>query len=409
MVDSDDQQRPDRVQELAGLRVLDFSAVMAGPYGTRLLSDLGADVVKVEPPAGEHIRSTAPLRDGHSAYFGMLNAGKRCVALDLRQPAGCRAAREMIGWADVVVESYRPGVMRRFGLDYDRVSAEHPRLVYCSVSGYGQTGPWIGRPATAQAVQATSGYDLANLSYQLAESAPASTGLFVADALSGALAFGAILAALRGRDLTGRGRHVDVALLDSVLTMMPYEVQSAQFPQGYERKGYPPARTTDGWVMVAAVNQRNFDGLAKVIGVPDLVTDERFATTQQRWLHTRELLDYVERWSTTRTAAECEAALLAAGVPAASYCTVADQFTCEQLQQRGTFVPVEDSAGRYQVVAPPFQVRESGAAIPQVVATEEEPLWVSPLGGDTRSVLTELLGAAAAAELIESGAAVDGP
>ncbi|MGW1025673.1 CaiB/BaiF CoA transferase family protein [Streptomyces sp. NPDC002577] len=391
---------------LTGLRVLDFSTLIAGPYCTRLLADLGADVVKIESPSGDFLRSTTPLRDGHSAYFGMMNAGKRCITLDLRVPEGLSVARDLMGWADVVVENFRPGVMKRFGLDYDTVSVDHPQLVYCSISGYGQTGPWINRPATAQAVHAISGYDLANLRYQLDEVPPPSTGVFAADGLSGALAFGAVLTALRGRDTDGVGRHIDLALLDSMLSMMPYEVQEAQFPQGYDRKGYPPARTSDGWVMVAATNQRNFEALTRAIGSEELAEDERFRATEARWLHTRELHKLVEQWTSTRTSAECEATFLEAGVPAARYRTIAEQFDTEQLRQRGTFVPAVDAAGEFQVVAPAFQLRVPGEASPRPVATAERPLRVSSFGADTKAVLTELLGAEVAEAAITSGAAV---
>ncbi|HWD24014.1 MAG TPA: CoA transferase, partial [Acidimicrobiales bacterium] len=198
--------------ELAGVKVADFSAIMSGPYCTRLMASLGADVVKIEPPNGEHLRTTPPLRAGNSVYFGMLNAGKKSVVIDLRNPEGRRAAEGIIAWADVLIENFRPGVMRKFGLDYESVAQRYPRIVYCSISGYGQDGPWVDRPAVAQVVHAVSGYDMALLHAQGQLDAPLATGPFIADAMAGALAFGGILAGLRARDHTGEGRYVDLSL-----------------------------------------------------------------------------------------------------------------------------------------------------------------------------------------------------
>jgi CoA:oxalate CoA-transferase len=393
--------------ELAGVKVADFSAVMAGPYCTRLMADLGADVVKVEPPGGEHTRSVMPHRDGESSYYGMLNAGKRSICLDLRSEPGRQAARGLIHWADVVVENFRPGVMARFGLDYDTVAANQPALVYCSISGYGQEGPWTGRPATAQVIHAASGYDLGFLAYQPNQDRPASAGMFVADGLSGALAFGAILAALRASTQTGQGRYVDLSLLDGMLSMMVSEVQSAQFPDDYHRKSYPPLETKDGYVMIAAVNQRNFEGMAKAIGHPELVQDERFRTNADRWRHAAALHDLLEAWTRQHEADECEREMLDAGVPAARYRTVAEQFEGEQLVARGTFVTAEDGAGPFQVVGTPFQYRRpDGARQPR---SGRRPLLVSACGSDTRAVLEEVLGADEAARLLSAGVAGETP
>src|SRR3546814_295037 len=148
---------------LDGLRVLDFSAMIAGPYCTRWLADLGAEVIKVEPLDGDYIRTRDPIRDGSSAYFGHLNAGKRSIALDLKNPEAAAIARRLATISDVVVENYRPGVMQRLGLDFAALSTENPRLVYCAISGFGQSGPDAARPAFAQIVHAASGFEMANL------------------------------------------------------------------------------------------------------------------------------------------------------------------------------------------------------------------------------------------------------
>jgi crotonobetainyl-CoA:carnitine CoA-transferase CaiB-like acyl-CoA transferase len=387
---------------LSGLKVADFSTLMAGPYCTRLLADLGADVVKVESPVGDMIRTAAPVRDGRSSYWASLNVGKRSVVLDLKVPAGRSAGVALVGWADVVVENFRPGVMSRFGLGYETVSRDRPDLVYCSISGYGQSGPWLDRPATAQVVQATSGYDLATLSFQTAAEAPLSTGIFPADALGGALAFGAVLAAVRARDTTGTGRHIDVALLDGVLSMMTYEVQNAQFPAGYDRKGYPPAKTADGWIMIAALSDLHVRRLLQAIGRPGLSADPRFATTVARWAHTAQLQAIVEDWTRVRTSAQCEEILNRAGVASSRYFTVSEVLAGEQVRHRGTMMPAEDGTGSFSVVGTPFQMVTPGNTSPD---RGPLPLRAADPGADTVAVLSELLGPGEAAEVVAGGGA----
>jgi CoA:oxalate CoA-transferase len=393
-------------QELAGIKVVDFSAVVAGPYCTRLMADSGADVVKVEPPTGDHLRTVPPVRDGVSAYFGVMNAGKRAIVLDLRREDGQAAALELIDWADVVVENYRPGVMARFGLDYDTVAARRPDIVYCSVSGYGQVGPWIGRPALAQVVHATTGYDMALLAHQRGMDTPPVAGLFVADVLAATLALGGVLTALRAKEKTGVGRYIDLALIDGMLSLMVSEVMSAQFPGGSNSRGYPPFRTSDGFVMIAAISQRLFEALARTLGRPDLIDDPRFLTNSLRWQNTRELEAIVEEWTSVRTADECERVMLAGGVPASRYRTVAEQFDNEQVQARGTFITAEDSAGQYQIVDSPMHFRPPASVAS--LLPDKPVLRVPGFGSDTTAVLTEVLGSARAEELLASGAAIQG-
>lgn len=396
--DPGNQERP----ALAGIKVADFTTLMAGPYCTRLLADLGADVIKVESPVGDMIRTAAPVRDGRSSYWASLNAGKRSVVLDLKVPEGHAAGAALIQTADVVVENFRPGVMARLGLDYATVSQDRPDLVYCSISGYGQSGPWMTRPANAQVIQATSGYDLALLSFQAEPRAPLSTGIFPADALGGALAFGAIASALHARETTGTGRYIDTALLDGVLSLMTYEVQNAQFPAGYDRKGYPPARASDGWIMIAALSDVHVRRLFAAIGRPELSDDARFATTVARWAHTADLQAVIEEWTTARTSAECEEVLNAAGVACTRYYTVPEVLDSEQLRHRGTMVPAQDGTGCFDIVGTPFQMVTPSGDAPERPAG---PLVAADAGADTRDVLTELLGADGAAKTIAAGGA----
>lgn len=401
---------------LAGVRVLDFTTVMAGPYCTRVLSAMGAEVVKVESPDGDYTRGAEPMRDGRSAYFAELNNGKSGIMLDLKQPRGREAAVALAGEADVIVQNFRPGVLARYGLDYATVSARLPQIVYCSVSGYGQDGPWARRPATAQAVHATVGYDLAFAAYQQGAAPPPATGLFVADGMAGALAVSGILAALRVRDLTGKGRHVDVSLDQALLSILVYEVQTAQFDPGFTRKGYRPARTKDGFVMIAAVNKRNFESLSRAIARPDLLTDPRFATTAPRWRAYDELHAIIEEWTTRRTTDECETALLEAGVPVAQYRTVRDYLSDPDARER-ILTSAADAAGPLQVTGLPFtltgpaqtatagEAAEAGeaavvGATPRGAVPPQAPRRVPELGEHTREVLAAWLGDEAAEDLL---------
>jgi crotonobetainyl-CoA:carnitine CoA-transferase CaiB-like acyl-CoA transferase len=393
----------DHTMPLTGIRVADFSTVMAGPYCTRILAGLGADVIKIEPPRGDYTRGAAPLRGSSSAYFAELNNGKRSVVLDLGQPLAKQAARALADASDVVVENMRPGKMERLGLDFDTLAREHAELIYCSITGFGQDSEAADRPATAQVVHALVGYDCAFMAYQGGESSPPATGLYAADGIAGALAVSGILAALRVRDLTGVGRHVDVALDQALLSMMTYEVQTAQFPPGYVRKGYRPVRTRDGYLMIAAVTQRNFAALCEAMGRPDLLSDSRFADTAPRWRAYDELHAIIEQWTLSVSTSECERRLIAAGVPAARYQTVADYLSTPGTSRR-IMRNARDASGNLAVTGLPFRMTRSGEG----TADSLPAACVPGLGADTFDVLCEVVGPRRARELIECGAAATG-
>ena len=244
----------------------------------RLMADLGAEVVKIEPPEGDRIRSRPPARQGRSTYFAQLNAGKKSLALDLKKPEAIRLVKQMVAGADALVENYRPGVMQRLGLDYETLARLNPKLVYCSISGFGQTGSWSGRSAYAPVLHAGSGYDVANLAYQDGIERPLKNGIFIADVLGGALAFGAVQAALFKALRTGRGDQVDLSLMDAMLGLLVYECQEAQFPADRRRPLYQPTKARDGFLLIAPVSQNNFEALARATGHPEWVSDPRFAT-----------------------------------------------------------------------------------------------------------------------------------
>src|SRR5437762_2288154 len=220
------------------LRIVDFTTTIAGPHCTRLLADLGAEVIKIESPEGDMMRSRPPLRNGASTSFGQLNTGKKSVVLDLKREEAVAAARRLVATADVLVENFRPGVMRRFGLDYPALRPIKPDLIYCAISGYGQTGPSAALPAYAPVIHAASGYDLAHMAYQGEVRRPDYCGIYIADVLTGTYAFGAITAALYQREMTGEGQMIDVSMLESMLSLTLSEIQAAQFAvRSEERRG----------------------------------------------------------------------------------------------------------------------------------------------------------------------------
>ncbi len=368
---------------LAGLQVLDFTIVMSGPMCTRMLADAGADVIKIEPPEGDVVRQREPLRGGISTYYASMNCGKRSVVLDLATAAGKAIARELASKADVVVENFRPGVMKRLGLDHATLAAANPRLVYASISGFGQRGPRAGAPAYAPVIHAASGYEAAHLDYQRDQGRPMNNGIFLADVLGASYAFGAIQMALYERERSGRGQHIDVSLMDSVLGMLIYEMQAAQFPPERPRQVYEPVRAADGWVMVAAVTPKNQEVLFDVIGHPEAKADPRFATVAAKESNWGALLELIEGWTRQRSGAECEATLMAAGVPCSRYRSVAEAMADPQLAERGFLAALGDGDGRFQCANLPFLLSRT--------PTRARPL-LAALGAHGAEVLQQQLG-----------------
>jgi crotonobetainyl-CoA:carnitine CoA-transferase CaiB-like acyl-CoA transferase len=318
----------ERSGPLSGLLIADFSRILAGPYATMLLADLGAEVIKVEGPAGDDTRTwMPPVRDGVSTYYLGINRNKRSIALDLKNPDDVAVAQRLAGRADVMIENFRPGGLRRFGLDYDTVTATNNKIVYASISGFG-TGAGANYPGYDLMVQAISG--LMSLTGDPG-GPPYRAGISVFDVMAGLHASIGILAALRHRDSTGTGQHIEVNLLSSALSglvnhssgyvaggTIPFRMGNAHpslFP-------YEPLPTSDGELIVIAGNDGQFRKLCQVLDLPDLPDDPRFGRNQDRTANREELRPLLVERLSKRTKDEWFRDLLAAGVPCAPINTI---------------------------------------------------------------------------------------
>ena len=366
---------------LDGIRVLDFSMFLAGPYCTRLMADLGAEIIKVEPPGGDFLRNAPPYRDGQSAYFAHMNCGKKSIVLNLKSKKGRQAILELIHTVDVVLENFRPGVMARLGLDYPTLSALRPELVYCAISGYGQIGPGSQRPAFAPIIHAASGHDLIMMNYQGDAAQPPPTRSTTADILGATHALGAINAALVQRQNTKQGQQIDVAMMDAMHNMLAYEYQAAQLEAPEQPIIFSPLRTLDGFVMVAPVSAANFAGLVEAAEQPDLLKDPRFAEPSARVKNWAELLAEIEHWSRALTTDACEAAILTAGCPCTRYLEIHESMSEPQIAARGAAVEIIDHGKTFLIANCPAQFGDGSVGA--------KP-WIADLGQHTAEILEEI-------------------
>ncbi|MFM8877046.1 MAG: CaiB/BaiF CoA transferase family protein [Anaerolineae bacterium] len=284
------------MQPLQNIRVLDLSRVLAGPYCTMVLGDLGAEVIKVEPPEGDETRGWGPpFAEGESAYYLCVNRNKRSMVVNLKTDEGREILRELAMQSDVLVENFRPGTLKKFGLDFETLHELNPRLIYCSISGFGQTGPLRDMPGYDFMIQAMGG--IMSVTGE-PDGEPMKVGVAVADLFAGQNAVISILAALQARTFTGEGQYIDIALFDSELGWLA-NVASNFLISGKNPKRYGNAhanivpyqsfQASDGWFVVAVGNDKQFEAFCKVIGKPELSADERFSTNSAR-VQNRELL-----------------------------------------------------------------------------------------------------------------------
>jgi crotonobetainyl-CoA:carnitine CoA-transferase CaiB-like acyl-CoA transferase len=370
---------------LDGLRVVDLSRVLAGPYCTMMLADLGADVVKIERPGeGDETRTWGPpYAGGEAAYFLSVNRSKRSVAVDLKHPEGRALVLDLCARADVVLENFRPGAAKRLGLDAPAVHGRNPAVVYCSITGFGKHGA-RERSGYDFVVQAESG--LMAITGE-PDGAPTKAGVAVVDVVTGLHAAVAIVAALRSRELTGRGEHIEVSLLDSAFSSLVNVAQNAlvtgeepgRFGNAHPSIApYQPFRTSDGWIAVAAANDNLFVRLCEVLRRPELAEDERFRTNAARVRNRVELLEPLEGAFAGRPADAWVAELDAAGVPAGKIRGVLEAL---RAAAPATVRVEHPTAGALELVAPPFALESSPL---------REPVAPPLLGWHTREVLTEL-------------------
>ena len=385
-------------QPLAGVRVIDFSQVMAGPFCCMLLGDMGADVVKVEPPGkGDQVRQSMgiKMKGADSPGFLALNRNKRSLALNLKSAAGKAVFDRLVETTDIFVENSRPGVTARLGIDYPALSRINPRLVYASISGFGQTGPWAERPGFDLIAQAVSG---AMSAMGRPNEPPVKSSIPFADLGAGLFAVYGILAAYLGVQRTGQGQYVDTSLFEAALGLSVWE--SAEYwgtgepprPIGTANRmsaPYQAVQAADGWFVLGAANQRLWQRLCGVVGRPDLVDDPRFRSNGERMRNLAELMPILEAFFVTKRRDDCVTLLSEAGIPAAPVLDYRESFASEQAAARRMVMqydhPVEGRINNLgfpvKMSATPQQVRMP----PPLLAQHNEEL-LAELGYDAAAI-----------------------
>lgn len=369
---------------LQGIRVLDLTRVLAGPYCTALLVDLGAEVIKLEPPRGDDYRHIGPFKDGESALFTLNNRGKKSLSLNLKEPDGLALAQQIASGCDVVVENFRPGVAEKIGLGPEALRAADPGLIYCSISGFGQTGPFRDLPAYDLVVQAMSGLMAATGEEG---GAPLKTGESMADLMGGLFGSWAIMAALVGKARNGQGATLDVAMYDALYSMLTtshaLHFYGGQTPRRVGNRH--PLSTpfgcfacADGQVVIAVLTPAQFSRLSELIGHPDLPGQDRFATDEARTRHEPELKALIEAWSNPLSTESAMVALAEAQLPSAPIWDIAQASASDHAKARNLVQP-----GPKPVVGQPvwFDAQKPGADRP-----------APDLGADAGEVLSELCG-----------------
>jgi len=383
---------------LAGIRVLDFTHALAGPYCTMLLGDLGADVIKVEPPSGDHSRQWGPpFINGESSYFLSVNRNKRSVVLDLKRPAALGAAEKLAMVSDVVVENFKPGTMARLGLDAERLQRIKAALVYASISGFGQNQPTLA--GYDQIAQGTSGMMSMNA---MPEGPPMKVGVPIGDIAAGMFASQAILAALVERASTGRGRRIDIALNDSLLALLTYQAgrffATGELPsnEGNHHATIAPYGTfavRDGFINVAVASYAQFMRFCEAIRAPELAEDPRFASNALRQAGRAELESAIEGHLRADTRAHWLERFQQFGIPAGPILDIDEAFASPLAIERDMTVEIEHpKSGRITQVGAPWKIDG-----------DSSPVRIPPplLGQHTAEVLRDWLGLDAAAELHE--------
>jgi len=375
---------------LDGIRVLDLARYIAGPFCSMLLGDMGADVIKVERPGGEDTRHLQPSRDGQSVYAMLYNRNKRAITVNPRSERGRELLVELAGWADVVVENFRPGTMEKMGLGYERLREINPRLILTSISGFGQTGPLRDRALFDAIGQAMAG--VMSLTGD-PDGPPTMTGTYTADHTTGLYAaFGTLLAVI-DRERTGEGQHVDVALLDSMYSAIGVAASAyLNLGQVMSRTGNRDSlaapgntfRTQDGWIYIDASGDTLYRRLAEAMGQPELITDTRFADGVTRFRNAAEIEQIVSRWTGSMTTEQVGVHLLQAGIPYGPVADMEEASANPQLAARDMIVTVEHpEMGTVRLPGLPVKLSRSPGAVrrpPPVVGEHTEEVLTSICG-----------------------------
>jgi crotonobetainyl-CoA:carnitine CoA-transferase CaiB-like acyl-CoA transferase len=373
---------------LEGIRVLDVAQVMAGPFCAMQLCDMGADVIKIEPPGGDPTRQMGARGGSDSAGFAALNRGKRAIVLDLKSPAGRRAFERLAARADILIENFRPGVMRQLGLDYAALSATNPGLIYASISGYGQTGPDAAKGGFDLIAQGVSG--VMSVTGQPG-AAPVKSGVPLTDLGAGLFALAAVLAALHHRHRTGRGQYIDTSLLEAGLALSVWEA-AEYFSEGVTPQAlgsshrflapYQAFRCSDGYVTIGAGTNRLFAELCDLLGHREWASDPSFSSAGARVKNRDGLVERIEAITSTSTRADWLAKLEAHGIPCGPINTYAEAFADRQVAAREMVVEIDHPAlGRLRAPGSPIKMSETPPRVGR---------HVPRLGEHTSEVLREI-------------------
>lgn len=372
---------------LAGIRIVDLTSMISGPVATMMLADQGADVIKVEPPNGDLVRHLGPNRAGLTATFISANRSKRSVALDLKQPSGMQVLQQLLATADVFVQNFRPGAIERMGLGEDAVRAIRPDIVYVSISGFGETGPYAQKRVYDPVIQALSG--LAAIQKDGASGRPRMVRTIIPDKTTAVTAAQAITAALFARERSGEGQHVKLAMLD---TMVAYLWPEGMTGYTFVGREVPGSRaqlaqdlifaTADGYITTGAVSDVEWQGMCKALEREDWLTDERFTTAQDRVVNVRERLELMAGVLAGRPSAEWLQRLDAEGVPCAPVLERHEVFEHEQVKVNQTVAEYDHPvAGRIRQPRPAAQFDRTPAEM-----TRHAPV----LGEHSLEILAEL-------------------
>jgi len=379
------------MQPLNGVRVLDLSRVLAGPYCTMVLGDLGAEVIKVEPPEGDETRGWGPPFAGReSAYYLCVNRNKRDMVINLKTDEGKTILRELAIQSDVLVENFRPGTLNKFGLDFETLHALNPKLIYCSITGFGQTGSMKEKPGYDFMIQASGG--LMSITGE-PDGEPMKTGVAVVDLFAGQNAIIAILAALQARTLTGEGQHLDIALFDSQLGWLANVASnyliSGKLPKRHGNAHanivpYQSFQASDGWFAIAVGNDRQFVRLCELLGKPELAANEKFATNSARVQNREEIIALLASIFKMASVAEWLEKLDKAEIPCGPINNFEQVFSMPQVKEREMLVQMEHpTIGALPLVGSPLKMS----------ATPVEYRIPPPLMGEhTEDILMDVLG-----------------